>query len=251
MSGAVDLSTVKARAEAAKKGSAQDGQRSSGGGGGGSWMVDVTEASFQTEVVERSMEIPVVVDLWADWCGPCKQLSPVLERLAGAGGGSWLLAKVDVDANPRISQLFGVQSLPTVVAIAGGQPVDAFSGALPEPQIKEWLSALLDGLRDRMPGIAAAEQNAANAAEPAEPEQEDPRFTAAEQAIEKGDYAAAEAAYQAILDAEPNNEEAKLALSQVRVTARTDSVDSSAIARADAAPDDIDAALAAADAELA
>ncbi|MGH3622852.1 MAG: tetratricopeptide repeat protein, partial [Sciscionella sp.] len=154
-------------------------------------------------------------------------------------------------ANPRISQLFGVQSLPTVVAIAGGQPVDAFSGALSEPQIKEWLTALLAGLRDRMPGIAAAEQNAANAAEPAEPEQEDPRLTAAEQAIEKGDYAAAEAAYQAILDAEPNNEEAKLALSQVRFTARTDSVDSSAIVRADADPDDIDAALAAADAELA
>lgn len=250
MSGAVDLSTVKARAEAAQKGNNQRGQRPSGGGG--SWVIDVTETSFQTDIVERSMEIPVVVDLWADWCGPCKQLSPVLERLAGVGGGSWLLAKVDVDANPRITQLFGVQSIPTVVAIAGGQPVDAFSGALAEPQIKEWLSNLLNGLRDRMPAIAAAEQNVANGAEPKpEPEVEDPRFSAAEDALERGDYDAAEAAYREILNAEPNNEEAKLALAQVRFTSRVESADPSAIARADAAPDDVDAAFAAADAEVA
>ena len=128
----------------------------------------------------------MIVDLWAEWCGPCKQLSPVLERLAQAANGAWILAKVDVDANPRIAQLFGVQSIPTVVAIAGGQPVEAFAGAQPEPQIKQWLAALLDALRDRLPGIRAAEQGGdAEDAEPL-PEPEDPRFTAAEDGVRAG-----------------------------------------------------------------
>jgi putative thioredoxin len=248
LSGAVDLSGVKERAEAKQKqGSGGAAGRSSGGGG--SWSVDVTESSFQREVIERSMQVPVVVDLWADWCGPCKQLSPVLERLAAAGNGAWVLAKIDVDANPRIAQAFGVQSIPTVVAIAGGQPVDAFQGALSEAQIKEWLTGLLDAQREKLPGIAEAEQGGGAQPE-GEEEPEDPRFTAAEEALERGDYAAAEQAYQAIVDAEPDNEEAKLALSQVRFTARAEAADPSAIAKADAAPDDIDAAFAAADAEL-
>lgn len=244
LSGAVDLSAVKARAEAAEQGGAPPS-------GGGSSSFDVTEAGFQADVVERSMQVPVVVDLWADWCGPCKQLSPVLERLAAAAGGAWVLAKIDVDANPRIAQLFGVQSIPTVVAIAGGQPVDAFQGALSEPEIKQWLTTLLDSQRDTLPGIRQAEQNPVQPGDEPEPEPEDPRFTAAEDALERGDYAAAEAAYQDILNAEPNNEEAKLALAQVRFTARAESADPSAIATSDANPDDVDAAFAAADAELA
>lgn len=244
LSGAVDLSAVKARAEAGQR---QGG--ATGATGGGSRSVDVTESSFQAEVIERSTQVPVVVDLWADWCGPCKQLSPVLERLAAAGGGAWVLAKIDVDANPRIAQAFGVQSIPTVVAIAGGQPVDAFQGALPESEIKDWLTALLDAQRDKLPGIRQAEQG--GGAEEAGEAPEDPRFTAAEEALENGDYAGAEQAYQAILDTEPDNEEAKLALSQVRFTARAEAADPSAIEKADAAPEDIDAAFAAADAELA
>ncbi|WHT18229.1 tetratricopeptide repeat protein [Crossiella sp. CA-258035] len=257
LAGAVDLSALKARADAAARqpaGPAQSepGAPAAAGGGGGEWVIDVTEADFQAKVVERSLQIPVVVDLWATWCGPCKQLSPVLERLAEASGGTWLLAKVDVDTNPRIAQLFGVQSVPTVVAIAGGQPVDAFAGALPEPQIREWLTTLIDALRDRLPGIAAAEANRGAAAEqPEEEEPEDPRFVAAEEAFDQGDYAAAEAAYQEILTAEPANEMAKAALAQVRFTARAESADPSAIAKADATPDDLDAQLAAADAELA
>jgi putative thioredoxin len=251
LSGAVDLSAVKARAEAANRPEGEGNVTAAHG----EWVIEVTEETFQTEVVERSMQIPVVVDLWATWCGPCKQLSPVLERLAAAAGGAWILATVDVDANPRIAQLFGVQSIPTVVAIAGGQPVDAFSGAQPEPQVKQWLAALLSALRDQMPGIAAAEQavSGADAPEAEEPEEEpeDPRFTAAEDALEQGDFAAAEAAYQHILDAEPANEQAKTAVAQVRFLARAENADPAAIARADAAPDDIEAQLAAADAELA
>jgi putative thioredoxin len=251
MAGAVDLSALKARPEAAAR--AQQAPASGGAENTaeGRFVIDVTEQSFQTDVLERSLQVPVVVDLWASWCGPCKQLSPVLERLAEAGNGAWILAKVDVDANPRIAQAFGVQSIPMVVAVVGGQPVDAFNGALPEPQVRQWISALLDALRDRMPGIAEAEAGAAGAANGAVEEPEDPRFTAAEEALERGDYGAAEEAYQQILAAEPANEQAVAALSQVRFLARAEKADPSAIGRADAAPDDVDAQLAAADAEVA
>jgi len=254
LSGAVDLSALKARAEAATKAPAAPaaGQPPQGTPNtDGVFVIDVTEETFQSDVVERSQQVPVVVDLWAEWCGPCKQLSPMLERLAQAANGAWILAKVDVDANPRVAQLFGVQSIPTVVAIAGGQPVEAFAGAQPEPQVRQWLASLLDALRDRLPGIRAAEAGApAGDVEP-EPEPEDPRFTAAEDAFEQGDYAAAEAAYQKILDAEPANELAREALAQVRFNARAEAADPSAVDRADASPDDVDAQLAAADVEVA
>jgi putative thioredoxin len=255
LSGAVDLSALKARADAANRppaapAPAQPGQAPAQPQSG--FVIDVTEETFQSDVVERSLQVPVVVDLWAEWCGPCKQLSPVLERLAAAANGAWILAKIDVDANPRIAQLFGVQSIPTVVAIAGGQPVEAFSGAQPEPQIRQWLDGLLDALRDRLPGIRAAEAGAvAGAPAEPEPEPEDERFVEAETAFSNGDYATAEAAYQKILAAEPANEDAKAALAQVRFLARAEAADPSVVVRADTSPEDIDAQLSAADVELA
>src|SRR5919107_759574 len=239
--GAVDLPAVKARSEAAAtRASAPAADASAASAAAGQWVIDVSEETFQAEVLERSLEVPVVVDLWAEWCGPCKQLSPVLERLATAGNGTWILAKVDVDANPRIAQAFGVQSIPMVVAVVGGQPLQLFNGALPEPQVRETIDAMIDQLRDRMPGIAAAEQaTGAEVDDAVAEEPDDPRFTAAEDA------------YQQILAAEPTNEQAAAALAQVRFLARAESADPSAIGRADAAPDDLDAQLAAADAELA
>jgi putative thioredoxin len=250
MAGAVDLSALKARAEAPPRAPQTAGVAAGGSSGSTSgFVIDVTEQGFQTDVLERSLQVPVVVDLWATWCGPCRQLSPVLERLADAANGAWILAKVDIDANPRIAQAFGVQSVPMVVAVVGGQPVDAFTGAQPEPQIRQWLASLLDAVRERMPAVADAERGA-GAAEPVE-EPEDPRFTAAEEALERGEWAQAEAAYQAILAQEPANEQAKAAITQVRFLARAEQADPTAVARADAAPDDVDAQLAAADAELA
>jgi putative thioredoxin len=260
MTGAVDLSALRARADAARASGAggtatttsATGQPGASGpaepGADGPWIVDVTEQTFQAEVLERSLQVPVVVDLWASWCQPCKQLSPVLERLAQEGAGTWVLAKIDIDANPRIAQAFGVQSIPTVIALAGGQPVEAFSGAQPEPRVRQWIDALVNEFRDRLPGIRAAEaaRNGAGAEPP-----DDPRFTAAEEALDRGDYAAAEAAYQRILDAEPANEQAKAALAQVRFLARAQNADPAALARADANPDDVDAQLAAADVEVA
>jgi len=259
MAGAVDLSGLKARAEQrTPSGAPQRPADPAGGGppvGGGAppqTVLDVTEETFQTEVIDRSMQVPVVVDLWAEWCGPCKQLSPVLEKLAAEGGGAWILAKIDVDANPRISQAFQVQSIPHVVVVAGGQPVTSFNGAQPEPQLREWIAQLLDALREQMPGIAEAEARAGGevGGEPVE-EPEDPRFVAAEDALERGDYAASAQAYEQILASEPNHAEAQAALAQVKFLERAESADPSAIARADAAPDDVDAQIAAADAEVA
>jgi putative thioredoxin len=247
MAGAVDLSSLKARAQAPAR--PQQAVAGAPAPSSSAFVVDVTEQTFQADVLERSLQVPVVVDLWATWCEPCKQLSPVLERLAEAANGAWILAKVDIDENQRIAQAFGVQSIPMVVAVVGGRPVDAFNGAQPEPQVRQWISSLLDAVRDQMPGIAEAE-GAAGATEP-EGEPEDPRFTAAEEALERGEWAEAEAAYQAILAQEPANEQAQAALAQVRFLARAEEADPSAVARADADPDDIDAQLAAADAELA
>jgi putative thioredoxin len=261
MAGAVDLSGLKARAEQRTPagGAPQRPADPAGGGGppadGGvapADVLDVTEETFQAEVIERSMQVPVVVDLWAEWCGPCKQLSPVLEKLATEGRGAWILAKIDVDANPRISQAFQVQSIPHVVVVAGGQPVTSFNGAQPEPQLRQWITQLLDALRDQMPGIAEAEASAGGEvdAEPVE-EPEDPRIVAAEDALERGDYAAAAEAYEQILASEPAHAEAAAALAQVKFLERAESADPSAIGRADAAPDDVDAQIAAADAQVA
>ena len=105
-------------------------------------MVDVTDATFEAQVVERSRQVPVVVDLWAEWCGPCKQLGPILEKVIGETAGAVELAKVDVDANPAVAQAFKVQSIPAVYAMVDGQIVDGFMGAQPEAQVREFVDKL-------------------------------------------------------------------------------------------------------------
>ena len=105
----------------------------------------VTDASFDADVL--ASDKPVLVDFWADWCGPCKQLSPVLERLALADGGRWLLAKIDVDANPRLGQAFQVQGIPAVFAVVKGQPIPLFQGALPEAQVRQYLDEQINKAR--------------------------------------------------------------------------------------------------------
>jgi putative thioredoxin len=245
MSGAVDLAAVKARSEAAAR--AAEAPPPSAG----AVVVDVTEASFQAEVLDRSFQVPVLIDLWADWCEPCKQLSPILERLATEGGGSWVLAKIDVEANPRISQALQVQGIPAVFAVIGGQLVPGFEGALPEPQVREFLAAVLQAGREAgLSGATTSQPGAdADAGGPSEPD--DPRFTAAEEALQEGNYALATQRYRAILAEEPGNELAALALRQVELLHRVESADPALAARADTAPDDLDAQLAAADSALA
>jgi len=110
-----------------------------------SHVTDVTDATFATAVIERSMTVPVVVDLWADWCGPCKTLGPIIEKVIDETNGAVELAKVDVDANPQVSQAFGVQSIPAVFAISHGKIVDTFVGALPESAVRDFVEKLAPG----------------------------------------------------------------------------------------------------------
>ena len=194
---------------------------------------DVTEATFEQDVIARSHEVPVVVDFWAEWCGPCKQLSPVLEKLALEGGGSWVLAKIDVDANPRIAQAFRVQGIPMVFAVVGGQPVDAFTGVVPEAQLRPWIDAVLKSGGVDMPMA------------------EDPQLLAADDALVDGDLDEAERAYKKILAERPADEAAAAGLAQVGLLRRVQGVDAvSAMAAADAQPTDVDAHLLAADLEV-
>ncbi|MGI9645623.1 MAG: thioredoxin, partial [Ilumatobacteraceae bacterium] len=105
--------------------------------------IDVTDATFETEVIEKSKEVPVVIDLWAEWCGPCKTLGPIIEKVIDATDGKVVLAKVDVDANPAVSQAFKVQSIPAVYALKDGAVVDGFMGAQPESAVEQFVDALL------------------------------------------------------------------------------------------------------------
>jgi len=204
-----------------------------GGVPGGVTIIDVTEATFQTEVLERSLTTPVVIDFWAEWCGPCKQLSPVLEKLAIESGGSWVLAKIDVDANPRIAQAFRVQGIPMVFAVVGGQPVDAFTGVIPEAQLRTWIEAVLN----------------AGGVEVAAPE--DPALNAADEALMGGDLDEAERAYRKILGERPADAAAEAGLAQIGLLRRIEGVDSeAAMATAKAAPDDVAAQSLAADLEV-
>jgi thioredoxin len=165
--------------------------------GGNPHVVNVTEATFATEVVERSKQVPVVVDLWAEWCAPCRQLGPVLERLAAEGNGSWVLAKVDVDANPRIAQALRVQGIPAVKAIVNADLVDEFTGALPEAQVREWLARL---------GVGADTADVAG----------DDRLVAALAAERRGDLDDALGTYRAVLADAPADPAAKAGVARAR-----------------------------------
>jgi putative thioredoxin len=246
--GAVDLSALAAR-PAAGGSAAAPGATGAPGAASGGVVVDVTEADFQAVVVEQSMTVPVVIDFWADWCGPCKQLSPVLERLAGADEGRWLLAKIDVDANPRLGQAFQVQGIPAVFAVVKGQPIPLFQGALPEAQVRQYLDELLkvaeaNGVTGR---VAAGEAPTVADEEPVA----DPRYDEAYDAIERGDLDAAADAYRSLLADDPSDADARAGLGQVELMRRTQGVDpATARARAAEAPDDVAAQTAVADLDL-
>lgn len=242
--GAIDLGALAAAKDAEQK--AAQARASAPAG----VIIDVTEATFQSAVIDQSQTVPVVIDLWATWCGPCKQLSPVLEKLAAEYAGRWVLAKIDVDAEQRLAAAFGVQSIPTVVAVINGQPVPMFQGAVPEPQLRQVLEELLrlaaeQGVNGTIGGAVAD----GAAGEPAPPPV-DPRYETAFTAVEAGDWAGAEAAYRALLASDPGDTNAQGGLALVGLYGRTEGKDHTAVMKAaDAEPSSIDAQLDLADIE--
>ncbi len=265
MYGAVDLGARQAAAQrrqqvarAAAASDGGDGAPEAGGGPGSAFVFEVTEETFNTDVALRSRTTPVIVDLWAEWCQPCKQLSPVLEKLAAEAGGAWVLAKVDVDANPRLAQAFQAQSIPMVVAVVGGQMVDAFLGAMPEAQVRQWLTQVL----------TVADQLGAQSGPPGQPGQEGaapgeesadgfddlpPALSAARDAMESGDLDAAARALEKALGDAPADPIAKSWLAQVNLMRRVSVADDPSAAARDAAahPEDDEAQFLLADFEMA
>ncbi len=263
--GAVDLG---ARQQAAQR---RQTVQSATDGDGGSAVIDVTEETFNSDVVERSRTTPVIIDLWAEWCGPCKQLSPVLEKLAGEADGQWVLAKVDVDANPRLAQALQVQSIPMVVAVIGGQLVDGFLGALPEAQVKQWIGQVVAAAEQIAAGAGGAvADDAERASDPAGegqpgpagppppdrpgpggpggpmgpggPDPSNPAFAEAQEAMQRGDMDAAADAFRRVLSASPADPVAKVGLARVELFRRLDSYDEGKVRREAAEhPDDVEA----------
>lgn len=188
-------------------------------------VIDVTEETFPTEVIERSQTVPVVLDLWATWCGPCKTLSPILESLAAEYGGRFVLAKVDVDAEQRIAQAFQVQSIPSVFAVVAGQPIPLFQGALPEPQVRAYIEELLkvaseNGITGTVGAVVPALDEVVEEEMP-----EDPRFAAAFDAIEVGDWLAAAEAYRAVLVESPRDADALAGVALCELQARAEAAE--------------------------
>ena len=188
--------------------------------------IDVTDATFQTEVIERSTQVPVVVDLWAPWCGPCHTLSPIIEKVIDETNGKAVLAKVNVDENPAISQAFRVQSIPAVYALKDGQVVDGFMGALPEHEVRQFVERLLPTAEDDMLArmIAMGDEGSLRAALEIDPANEDAIVGLAELLIARGE-----------------NEEALALVARIPETDRTRRV--AAKARLGVVTDDHDATL--------
>ncbi|MEU7725257.1 tetratricopeptide repeat protein [Streptomyces sp. NPDC040724] len=270
MSGVVDLAAVKAAGEAkakAEQARAEAARQAGQGGGAGpsagavppsALVIDVDEAGFERDVLQLSAEVPVVLDFWAEWCQPCKQLSPLLERLTVEANGRLVLAKVDVDANQMLMQQFQIQGIPAVFAVVAGQVLPLFQGVAPEQQIRETLAQLVQVAEERFGIIGievdpntegAAPAAAAEAETPAGPH--DALLEAAVVALDAGDLGGAVQAYKNVLADDPANTEAKLGLAQAELLARVQHMNPQAVRSAAAEnPKDPAAQIAAADLDL-
>ncbi len=233
LAGAVDLSGLKQRAQ-------QSASPGGASGAPGPGSTEVNEANFEAEVLIRSDEVPVVVALWSPRSEACVQLVDTLSTLAAEDGGKWSLATVNVDVAPRVAQIFGVEAVPTVVALAAGQPLSSFQGVQPADQLRRWLDQLLSATAGKLKGATGSEDDAEVA----------PELAQAREQLEAGDFDAAKQSYQAWLTANPDSVEAKAAIRQIDFLVRATAHRRDAVAVADAAPGDIEAAFAAADVQI-
>jgi putative thioredoxin len=239
---------ARAAEQAAEQGASDEGAPPAGPAS--AYVIDATEENFNSEVVLRSRTTPVIVDLWADWCQPCKQLSPVLEKLAEEAAGAWTLAKIDVEANQQVAAFFfqrlQTQSIPLVVAIVDGQLVSAFPGAIPEAQVRQWLAQVLEVAEQLGVGTGPGELGEEG------PEAIPPTYAQAQDAMENGDLDTAASVLEKALAESPADSVAKGMLAQVNLIRRVDSYDADAARRdAAASPGDVDAQARVADIELA
>ena len=234
--GAVDLSGLKQRAQQNVPSTGPEGRATQATPG----ATEVTEANFEEKVLVRSDEVPVVVLLWSPRSDACVQLVETLSGMATEDNGKWSLATVNVDVTPRVAQIFGVDAIPTVVALAAGQPLSSFQGVQPPEQLRRWVDSLLSATAGKLRGPSGSEHAS----------EVDPELARARQQLEDGDFGAAKESYQAILDANPASVEAKGAIRQIDFLTRATAQRRDAVAAADDAPGDIEAALAAADVQI-
>lgn len=249
--GAIDLSSLRKPAgPGGPAGPAGPGAPAGGGGVAGSYVLNVSEPTFQADVIERSLQVPVVVEFWSPRSEASMALGPVLAQLSTEYAGKFLLARIDIDANPQLAQAVGVQTVPLVIAVLRGQVVPLFQGAVGEPEARQYFDQLLtvavaNGISGRAEPVGPAD-----AVSDEEEPPPNPRYEKAENAIGTGDLDGAIAAYEELLKETPNDAEAKSGLARVQLVKRTQDVPADVRTRAADNPADVEAQMLVADVDL-